>query len=381
VTSRHLHLAVALDGAGAHPAAWRHPDAAAEVTSAGRLVDQARLAERGLLDFVTLDDAMALQPGGEDRLRARLDAVLALARVAPDTTAVGLVPTATVTHTEPFHLSKNVATLDWVSNGRAGWMPAVSRTAEEADHFGRKGVEDEAGLYEEAGEAVDVVRRLWDSWEDDAIVRDVPSGRYIDRDKVHYVDYVGSRFSVRGPSITPRSPQGQPLVVADAAGSHALAFAARWAHVLLVEAPDAHEAAGAVAAARAAAAENDRSEDVRVLVHLEVLLGKTDAAAVDAAMALGRMVPWGPTPGRGRFLGTAADLATELVAWADASGADGFLLHPAVLPLDLRSIVDGTVPALQAAGRFRTRYAGTTLRDRFGLLRPVSRYATGEVAR
>jgi len=124
------------------------------------------------------------------------------------TRSVGLVPAATVTHTEPFHLSKAIATLDFVSQGRAGWQPS------DVAHPGRgrpvrplRTAAPAEVLWREAGEAVEVVVRLWDSWEDDAVIRDVSTGRYVDRDKLHYIDSAGELLSVRGPSITPRSPQ------------------------------------------------------------------------------------------------------------------------------------------------------------------------------
>src|SRR6478735_2777325 len=163
-----LHLGVSLDGAGSHPGAWREPDARPH-------------------DLVTGEYSFALQPGDVGGVRGRLDALLTLARVAPLTRSIGLVPTVTTTHTEPFHVSKNVATLDWVSLGRAGWRVGVSSSEAEAAHFGRKGAAPAAELYAEAEEVVDVVLRLYDSWEDDAVIKDQATGRFIDREKLHYV--------------------------------------------------------------------------------------------------------------------------------------------------------------------------------------------------
>ena len=142
----HLHLAVALDGAGWHPAAWREPDArASELFTPGYWVDLVQEAERGLLDFVTIEDSLALQSTRRreldertDQVRGRLDAVLVAARVAPRTQTIGLVPVTTTTHTEPFHVSKAIATLDYVSNGRAGMQARISATAFEARQFGRR---------------------------------------------------------------------------------------------------------------------------------------------------------------------------------------------------------------------------------------------------
>ncbi|MCC3773200.1 LLM class flavin-dependent oxidoreductase, partial [Streptomyces sp. UNOC14_S4] len=188
VPTRPLHLAVAID----------RPDA----TDAEPFARAARLAEHGKLDFVTLDDTL----GPPGRGGGRLDALAVLARVAPVTRRIGLVPTVTTTHTEPFHVSNAVSTLDWVSRGRAGWTVAVSTGEAAARHFGRRDAAPDRDLWHEAGEVADVARRLWDSWEDDAEIRDAATGRFVDRDKLHYVDYRGTGFSVRGPSIVPRPP-------------------------------------------------------------------------------------------------------------------------------------------------------------------------------
>src|SRR3954452_23034788 len=179
-----FHLAVALDGAGWHPAAWREPAARpADLLTPGYWVDLVQEAERGLLDLVTLEDGLSLQSDDPwtpdertDRVRGRLDAVQVAARVAPVTGNVGLVPTAVVTHTEPFHLSKAIATLDYVSTGRAGVRVKVTASPHEAAHFGRRPPGSIEDLFAEAGDWVEVVRRLWDSWEDGAEIRDVATG-------------------------------------------------------------------------------------------------------------------------------------------------------------------------------------------------------------
>ncbi len=214
-----LHLAVALDGAGWHPAAWREPDARPdELLSAGYWAGLVAEAEAGRLDFVTFEDGLALGPHRGRRVagqvRGRLDAVLIAARVAPLTRGIGLVPTVVVTHTEPFHIAKAIATLDYVSGGRAGVRVRVSARPDEAAHVGRRAVPGPADLLAEAADYVEVIRRLWDSWEDDAEIRDAATGRFVDIARLHYIDFEGRWFSVRGPSITPRPPQGQPLVAA-----------------------------------------------------------------------------------------------------------------------------------------------------------------------
>ncbi len=384
---RLLHLGVAIDGAGAHPAAWRllgEPDAVGSaLLQADTYVQRALRAEAALCDFVVLDDALV--PGGEGpvALRARLDALLTLARVAPQTSRVGLVATVTTTHTEPFNVGKNVATLDWVSLGRAGWRPVVAGDEAEYAHFGRREPGSQDERWAEAADVVDVVARLADSWEDGAIIRDQPSGRYIDRDKVHYVDFQGPYFTVRGPSITPRSPQAQPLVMIDAGPDAAPDLvAARWADVIVIDAATVSQARARRTLLRGAVGDAGRHpDDVFVLVRVEVLLAVTDDAAAEELAALDGFEPWTARDGGLRLVGSTETVASALAAWARADATDGFVVLPARLPVDLDRFAQGAVPALGRAGVFRTAYEGTTLRDHFGLARPRNRYATGERGR
>ncbi|MFK0294554.1 LLM class flavin-dependent oxidoreductase [Streptomyces sp. NPDC090442] len=337
-----LRLAVALDAPQAPPP-----------SDAAPYLALARLAERGTLDFVTLGDRFG-GPGP--------DALSVLARVAPATERLGLVATVTTTHTEPFHVSTGVATLDWVSRGRAGWTVAASTGEAEAALVGRRPAAPAAEVWSEADEVADVVARLWDSWEDDAEIRDRATGRFVDRDRLHHVDFTGRTFTVRGPSIVPRPPQGRPVTVVEVA-----------------DAPDAghaERARWAVAAARA---------DV-VLVRAEDpgTAGAARAALRDRARAHGR------DPGALRVL---ASLSVELESPADAAGladllgdwfaqgaADGFHLRPADPARDLPRIVAGTVPTLRERGLFRRSYEGATLRDHLGLPRPASVYAPAREA-
>jgi alkanesulfonate monooxygenase SsuD/methylene tetrahydromethanopterin reductase-like flavin-dependent oxidoreductase (luciferase family) len=358
-----LHLAVALDGYGWHRQAWRttldrFPDTPS-VLSGRYWAELSRTAERGVLDFLTIDDALTPQPGrraqiSPGRLVGRADAVLVAARVASATEHIGLVPVATVTHTEPFHVSKAIATLDFVSHGRAGWQARVSSSTHEAALFGRREPSDAGDLFDEATDFVEVVRRLWDSWEDDAIIRDIATGRYVDRDKLHYVNFDGRYFSVKGPSITPRPPQGQPVVAALAHASRVYEFAAAAADLVFVTPHDDAELATILAEVRAAGGQHLRVyADVVVTFGGDTDLG-SDALVVDSRPA------------------AVADL---IVRWHEL-GVDGVRLRPAVHATDLPILVDELVPLLQGTGRFRTAYRhGESLRDRLGLPLAPNRYA------
>jgi alkanesulfonate monooxygenase SsuD/methylene tetrahydromethanopterin reductase-like flavin-dependent oxidoreductase (luciferase family) len=375
------YLAVELDAAGRHPAAWRLPDAEpTRLFTADYWVSLTRLAERAGLDLAVIPDSFE-PPSGDAARRGtvvgRLDAVAIAARVAPLTDRLGLVPVATTTHTEPFHLSKAIATLDFVSLGRAGWQPEVSRTQAEADLFGRKDAAGADVLWREAAEAVRVVARLWDSWEDDAVIRDRATGRYIDRDKLHYIDFVGEFFSVKGPSITPRSPQAHPLVVLRGDEPEALPLVGEWADVVRVAASDLAGARAARRAARDAVAAAGRDPDsVPVLLDVETLLAPTGR---DARRQLGQLDDWMPGPAATlRSVGTADELAGLITGAVSGGVADGVTLVPLALPSGLRAIADHLVPLLVERGSRPAEAPAGTVRARFGLDRPANYFARSE---
>jgi alkanesulfonate monooxygenase SsuD/methylene tetrahydromethanopterin reductase-like flavin-dependent oxidoreductase (luciferase family) len=393
-----MHLAVALDGAGWHPAAWREPQARpGELLTARYWADLVQQAEHGLLDFVTIEDGFGMQSsrparpdGRTDQVRGRLDAVLIAARVAPLTRHIGLIPTAVVTHTEPFHISKAIATLDYVSMGRAGLRVRVSASQHEAGLFGRRAFPPVrssrsgdpvaskliAGLFDEAADYVEVVRRLWDSWEDDAEIRDVATGRFIDRDKLHYIDFAGEHFSVRGPSITPRPPQGQPVVSALAHRDVAFRLVARSADVGYVTPCDAADARVIVAGIRGEQQAAGRAEQaLHVFADLVVFLDTGAATAAGRKARLDELAGAEYTSDATVFTGTPAQLADLLQDW-QRSGLAGFRLRPGVIGHDLPMITGSLVPELQRRGAFRKAYQASTLRGLLGLARPASRYAT-----
>jgi alkanesulfonate monooxygenase SsuD/methylene tetrahydromethanopterin reductase-like flavin-dependent oxidoreductase (luciferase family) len=396
-----LHLAVALDGAGWHPAAWREPDAQPDrLFTPAYWVGLAREAERGLLDFITIEDGLDLQSdtrSGQDqrtdRVRGRLDAVLIAARVAPATRHIGLVPTTITTHTEPFHLSKAIATLDYVSGGRAGVRVQVAGRADTAAHFGRREIPPlsteqlaepggrrlVAEHFDEAADYVEVLRRLWDSWEDDAEIRDVATGRFIDRGKLHYIDFEGRWFSVKGPSITPRPPQGQPVVAALGHASVPYRLIARSADIGFVTPRDRSHAAEIVTEVRGAETGSGRAGG-RLFGDVVVFLDDTAAAARARRERLDERAGVKYSSDAYIFAGTPAELADLLLDWREA-GLAGFRLRPAALPHDLAQVTGGLVPELQQRGAFRAGYADdgwpATLRGLLGLSRPANRYRLG----
>jgi alkanesulfonate monooxygenase SsuD/methylene tetrahydromethanopterin reductase-like flavin-dependent oxidoreductase (luciferase family) len=254
---------------------------------------------------------------------------------------IGFVPTAIATHTEPFHLSKAIATLDYVSSGRAGIRVQVAARAGTADHFGRRKIPPLqadrladpdvqrviAEHFDEAADYVEVLRRLWDSWEDDAEIRDVATGRFIDRDKLHYIDFEGRWFSVKGPSITPRPPQGQPVVAALGHASVPDRLIARSADVGFVTPCDAAHAAEIVTQIRAEQTRAGRAaQTLHVFGDLVAFLDETETVAAARKQRLDERAGAEYRSDAHVYTGTAAGLADLLQDW-QAAGLSGFRLR------------------------------------------------------
>ncbi|MET9561970.1 MULTISPECIES: LLM class flavin-dependent oxidoreductase [Streptomyces] len=310
-----LHLAAAVDQTAAPDDVSVH-------------VELTRLAESGGFDFVTLGDTFA-RPG--------FDALAVLARVAPATTRIGLVPTVTTTHTEPSRIQAAVATLDWVSRGRAGWCIDVSTTEGEARLFGRRHAAPVDALWHEAGQVADAAARLWDS-----------------ADGAH------------------PHPVHHPVRVVDATDRHARATAARYADVALVQGTNPAQVGAVRAELQASALAHGRDPDeLRVLAALTVDLGDGERAAEPGHGGGGpRQTAQGPL-----YRGGPVDLAELIAAWHETGATDGFHLTPVEPRRDLERLVNGTAALLQHRGLLRTFYPGSTLREHLGLGRSAHRYA------
>ncbi|MFB7470159.1 LLM class flavin-dependent oxidoreductase [Kitasatospora sp. NPDC056184] len=354
-----LHLAVALDGAGWHPAAWRAEGARpGELFTAGYWAGLVTEAEHGLLDLVTFEDALALQSvslrGPDDRtdqVRGRLDAVLIASRVAPLTSRIGLVPTTNVTHTEPLHLSAALATLDHAAGGRAGWRPQVSARSDDATHFGRSapaalGEADLASpekissrlapLFEDAAEVLADVGRRWDGHQPALPVTVLAHAR------------IPYELAAKGGDVvfvTPYSTDGVATVLAEVA-------------------------AAATAVARPA------ERPLKVFADLLVLLDDRPGEAARHKDRLDELAGAPLTSDAEIFAGTPAELADLLLDRRSAEAAglrlDGFRLRPARLPHDLLAITRSLVPELQRRGAFRTAYRTSTLHGHLGLPAPAA---------
>jgi alkanesulfonate monooxygenase SsuD/methylene tetrahydromethanopterin reductase-like flavin-dependent oxidoreductase (luciferase family) len=347
-------LAIELDGAG-----WDGGDFAS-------LGEAVLAAESAGFHAATFTDAPV--PG-------RTNALQRAAFAGPVTRSIALVPEVDTVYTEPFHVSTQLASLDYVSGGRAGWIATAAESSEAAAAVGRSSVTG-AGLAQEAAASVEVSRRLWDSWEDDAVIRDVATGRYIDVDKLHYVDFetpadfAGPAYSVKGPSIIPRPPQGQLPVLAAASLVGPGQIPADAVDAVLVTAPTPELLAAEVRDVR-----ERLGESLAVIAELDVVLDSRGQAAAERVAGLNQA---GLDGGRARYAGSAAglaDLLTELL-----KEADGVRLHPASLALELDELSRLVLPELRRRGALRPAVQDGTFRDVLGLARPASRYASTAVS-
>ena len=370
-----LHLAVELDGDGAHPAAWRRaahsPD---QLLAPRRVARGAAIAENAGFTLITLDDGV-LPPGTAPDPVGRIGAVERAAFVAASTSTIGIAPVVPVTYAEPFHVSSQLASLDHISAGRAAWVVTEEERPEAAGAgagrtgpgrpgmgrgqlWGRPLIADADARARESGDGVEVARALWDSWEDDAVIRSVATSRYLDRERLHYIDFTGDTYAVKGPAIVPRPPQGQLVVL----GRPDRVPAAQL-DIALVEGRDLASVATAAAGAGTP----------RVFAEVEVALDTPGATAAERVADLERHAEW-TDRGRLRHLGPADQLVALL---GDLSRhVDGVRLHPLVLDEDLAVLSRLVLPALSERRLVARPLPGTSLRSTLGLERPAHRFAT-----
>ncbi|SNB71118.1 FMN-dependent oxidoreductase, nitrilotriacetate monooxygenase family [Arboricoccus pini] len=438
---KQMKLGAFLYPTGHHVAAWRHPQAAANAgSSIAHYREIAQVAEHAKFDMIFLADGAGTRGTEADlpalsrtatRYVAQFEPLTLLSSLAAVTSHVGLVATATTTYNEPYHVARKFASLDHLSGGRAGWNLVTSTSPYEAENFGSGGYTPHAQRYERAREFADVVRGLWDSWDDDAFVRDKESGVFFSPEKLHVLHHKGRHFSVRGPLNVARSPQGHPVMVQAGSSEPGKDLAAATAEVIFtaqVTLADAQsfyrDVKGRLAGygrqwdhlkimpgvfpvvGRTRQEANDKFEQLQDLIHPEVGLsllqatGGLDLRGHDLDGPLPDELP--PTEGgksrqqllidlarrenltirqlylkiagaRGHWqiVGTPADIADQLQERFEGEGADGFNVMPPYLPGGLVDFVELVLPELRRRGLFRTDYEGPTLRDNLGLPRPA----------
>ena len=425
--------------AGGHPAAWLHPDANAHgATDIDYFRELAQEAERGLFDLFFIADTPAARI---DNLHAWsrfpmfmnvLEPVTLLTALAGATRRIGLGGTVSTSFSEPYNVARQFASLDHISGGRAAWNVVTSANDYAARNFGHAKLEPHGLRYEKAGEFVDVVNKLWDSWDDDAFVRDRKTGLYFDPKGQHHIQHEGKFFKVDGALNIARSPQGHPVIIQAGASDVGLDLAARVAEIVFTSAAGPAEAKKGYDALKGRLAKFDRRhDDVRILAGLPIVIGSSQQEAEDKYQALQEMIhpdvgrfrlgtdleadlsdlpldepiPKERLPksanmhkaffdgimkiineenptlrqlylryerGRKTIRGTPQQIADVMAEWFTTGAADGFMMQFSTLPGGLRDFVDKVVPELQRRGLFRIEYSGHTLRDHLGLPRPAN---------
>ncbi|KMY85520.1 Nitrilotriacetate monooxygenase component A [Candidatus Paraburkholderia calva] len=442
---RQMHLGAFLYPTGYHVAGWRHPDAQADAgVNFEHYGELARRAEAAHFDLLFLADSLAIRGDDIDALErtairyvAQFEPLTLISALSARTQRIGLVASASTTYNEPYHIARKFASLDHISGGRAGWNLITSQNEYEALNFGAHYHPSHAQRYARAGEFVDVVQGLWDSWEDDAFPRDKRSGLFFDRGKLHPLRHEGEHFQVRGPLNIPRSPQGAPVLVQAGASDAGRSLAARSAELVFGAQNDMHEAKAFYRDLRARLTTCGRADkSLKIMVGVFPYAGRSYAEAEDKYEALQQLVhpvsglsllsaqlggcdlskvdPDGPLPeisetqagqsrrqllidmarredltvrqlyqriagGRGHWqlIGTPESICDELEQWFIESAADGFNVMPPYSPAGFYDFIELIVPELVRRGLFRDGYRGNTLRSHLGLAVPSNRFARG----
>ncbi|WP_114195910.1 LLM class flavin-dependent oxidoreductase [Edaphovirga cremea] len=431
---RQLRLGTILQGAAGNMSAWRHPDALADSSINFEYVrGLAQKAEQAKLDFVFIADGLYINEKSIPHFLNRFEPLTLLSALATSTRHIGLVGTLSTSYSEPFTTARQFASLDHISGGRAGWNVVTSPLEGSAKNFTRDSHPEHALRYRIADEFLDVVKGLWDSWEDDAFPRNKESGAFFDAKKLHTLTHKGEFFSVQGPLNIGRSKQGRPIVFQAGASDDGKKLAAKHADAIFTHHASLAEAQAFYQDVKQQLEENGRSRDaLHIFQGVSVIIGD-DAADVerqywqtaqlvsitDALNYLGRYFDHhdfsqhpldAPFPDIGDigknsfrsttdeikrnarekgqtlrevaleaatprpvFSGTPEQVADGLQQWFDAYAADGFIISGGT-PLSFTHFADRVVPILQSRGIFRRDYPGTTLRDSFDLPWPLNRF-------
>ncbi len=434
---RKMRLATSIY-AGETSQAWRLPGADAGARSDfNTFLEFARIAEAARFDALFLPDtgAPARLPDEVMRSLSSLDVfepLVLMSALATHTTHIGLVYTASATFNEPYNIARQVASLDHLSKGRAGWNLVTSFSRTQAANFGGKPQPGHGERYERAKEFYDVVEGLWDTFEDDAFIRDKASGTYVDTSKLHYLEHKGEHFSVEGPLRAARSPQGRPVVAQAGASEVGRDLGARTADMIFCTNLTLEDGKSFTTDIKCRAVANGRhADDIKILTGTAVVWGETDEEAqrkfdeVSSFYSLGVAIhnlgidlggydPDQPFPpdlppnlgsqghqkaitdyairnkltlrqtalglaatGKHRALvGSTQTIADNLQQWFEEGGCDGFVILLPTFAQGLREFTQHVVPELQRRGLFRTEYEGITLRENLGVPRPANKFVT-----
>src|ERR1700733_4448208 len=288
--SRRMHLGVFVLGTGNHSAGWRYEGAYISHMELPAMQEIARIAERGKFDLVFISDSMAMDPTDHPSFMCRFEPATLITALAGCTTHVGLGATVSTSFSEPFNVARLFGSIDHISGGRAAWNVVTSSNAKAALNFNLDEHIEHELRYARANEFVDVVRGLWDCWEDGAIVADKATGRYIDAGKVRPLNHKGRFFKVRGPVNMARCPQGHPVIIQAGGSPSGLELAARTADVVFSVVQELGPAKAAYADLKGRMARFGRApEEIAVLPGVMPIIGATDS---EARAKLAKLQSW-----------------------------------------------------------------------------------------
>ncbi len=435
---RQLRLGAFLYPTGHHIAAWRHPQAQADAGSNfAHYVALAQIAEAAKFDLIFMADGVGTRGTDTEALSrtalryvAQFEPITLLSALAAVTKDIGFVATASTSYNEPYHIARKFASLDHISGGRAGWNLVTSSSEHEAHNFGRDEHYAHTERYERAEEFADVVRGLWDTWEEDAFPRDKESGIYFDPDKQHLLNHKGKHFKVRGPLNVARSPQGHPVLVQAGSSEPGKELAARTAEVVFTAHQTVEDARAFYADVKSRLAKYGRDkDDLKIMPGIFPVVGRTEEEAqakfhqiqdlihpvvglsmltgMAGSVDLSKYPLDGPVPelpetnssksrqkllldlarrenltirqlylriagarGHYQIVGTPTQIADVMEEWFTTGAADGFNVMPPHLPVGLHDFVEHVLPELRRRGLFRSEYEGRTLRENLGLKQP-----------
>ena len=438
---RKMRLGAFLAGTGSNMASWRHPKA---VTDAAINLDYyrqlTRKAETAKLDFVFFGDGLYISEKSHPNFLNRFEPLTLLAALAMDTTHIGLAATLSTSYSEPFTVARQFASIDHISGGRAGWNIVTSPLEGSALNYSKTEHPEHDLRYRMAAEYIELTKGLWDSWEDDAFVRNKETGQFFNPEKLHRVNHQGEFFSVQGPLTISRSKQGRPILIQAGSSEAGKDFASRVADAVFTGQANIDDAKEFYQDVKGRAAKHGRRpEEILMLPGCNPIVGSTAAEAEEKYQEIANLVVIGDalnylgryfndidftqydldeqfpdlgdfarngwesatdrikkvskeegltlrqmalrsTTPKGPFIGTAEHIADTMQAWFEAGAADGFMMNASVLPQGFDDFIDHVLPILKDCGLFRTEYEHDTLRGNLGLAKPANRYAkTGVV--
>ena len=433
---RKMRIGVFLSGSGGNMASWRHPNAVPDgAVNLGYYKGMTRTAEEAKLDFAFFGDGLYISEKSHPNFLVRFEPLTLLAALSMVTTHIGLAATLSTTYSDPYTVARQFSSIDHLSDGRAGWNIVTSPLEGSAANYSKPEHPQHDLRYRMAGEFVEITKGLWDSWEDDAFIRDKKSGVFIDPSKMHRLDHKGEFYSVQGPLNISRSKQGSPVLIQAGSSEAGRGFAAKIADAIFTGQSTRSDAAGFYKDIKTRAEESGRDpRQVLILPGCSPVVGDTPEEAEakyqeianlvvidDALNYLGRYfndIDFSPydldepfpdlgdfgrngwesttdrikqvakeerltlremalrsTTPRNEFIGTPTQVADSMQKWFENGAADGFMLVPSVLPQGFNDFVEHVLPILKERGLFRTEYEADTLRGNLGLPKPENRYA------